>query len=103
MHKALAVTLAVAWSAMSLNAGEVAKGEALFLKLCWGCHHQTAEAFGPSFASIAQKRSDGEIQGQILHPELLYKELGYTRNAMPPFALTGEELQDITAYIQSFK
>lgn len=103
MHKAVAVTLAVAWSVLSLDAGEIAKGEALFLKLCWGCHHQTAEAFGPSFASIAQKRSVGEIQGQILHPELLYKELGYTRNAMPPFALTGEELQDITAYIKSFK
>ncbi|MDO9208192.1 MAG: cytochrome c [Sulfuricurvum sp.] len=102
MRKALTGTLAVLMS-VSLSAGEVTKGEALFLKLCWGCHHQTAEAFGPSFASIAGKRSDSEIQGQIVRPDLLYKELGYTRNAMPPFPLTGEELQDITAYIKSFK
>lgn len=103
MHKFKMGTLAVLWSVASICAADVTKGESLFLKLCWGCHHQTAEAFGPSFQSIAQKRSDGEIQGQILHPELLYKELGYTRNAMPPFALTGEELQDITVYIKSFK
>lgn len=103
MHKALAGTLAVLWSVASINAADVTKGESLFLKLCWGCHHQTAEAFGPSFESIARKRSDSQIQGQIVRPDLLYKELGYTRNAMPPFALTGEELQDITVYIKSFK
>ena len=103
MHKALAVALAVTMSVVSANATEVTKGEALFLKLCWGCHHQSAEAFGPSFQSIARTRSSGEIQGQILHPELLYKQLGYSRNAMPAFALSPEELNSITAYIQSFK
>jgi mono/diheme cytochrome c family protein len=103
VHKSLAVALAVTMSVACGNATEITRGEAVFLKLCWGCHHQSAEAFGPSFQSIARKRSDGEIQGQILHPELLYKELGYSRNAMPAFELSPKELDDITSYIQSFK
>lgn len=103
MRKAIVGTLAVLWSVASISANDMREGEALFLKLCWGCHHPTAEAFGPSFQSIARKRSDSEIQGQIVRPDLLYKQLGYTRNAMPPFALSGEELQNITVYIKSFK
>lgn len=103
MHKLKIGTFTILLSMLSLGANDVTKGEVLFLKLCWGCHHPTAEAFGPSFQTIARKRTNSEIQGQITRPDLLYKQLGYTRNAMPPFALTSEELQEITKYIQSFK
>jgi len=103
VHKLKIGTFTILLSMLSLGANDVTKGEVLFLKLCWGCHHPTAEAFGPSFQTIARKRTNSEIQGQITRPDLLYKQLGYTRNAMPPFTLTSEELQDITKYIQSFK
>lgn len=86
-----------------VGAADLANGEKIFHQSCWGCHHPTAEAFGPSFHDIALKRSDGEIKGQIVRPDLLYKNLGYARNSMPSFTLTGEELDDITAYIKSFK
>lgn len=79
------------------------KGEKLFLKLCWGCHHQSADAFGPSFHAIASTRTGGEIKAQIVRPDIMYQTLGYRRNSMPAFVLDNEELESITAYIESFK
>ena len=78
-------------------------GKKVFETYCWGCHHQTAMAFGPSFATIASKRTAQEIQAMIADPEGVSKVLGYTRNAMPKLTLTSKELDAITAYILTFK
>ncbi len=78
-------------------------GKKVFETYCWGCHHQTAVAFGPSFSQIAEKRTAEEIQGMITDPASVSKHFGYKRNAMPAFTLTAEELKAITDYILSFK
>jgi mono/diheme cytochrome c family protein len=78
-------------------------GKKVFEIYCWGCHHQTAEAFGPSFSSIASKRNSQEIQAMISNPDSVSKVLGYKRNAMPAFKLKEDELHAITEYILSFK
>jgi len=78
-------------------------GKKVFETYCWGCHHQTAVAFGPPFAQIADKRNAEEIQGMITDPASVSKLFGYKRNAMPAFKLTPEELKEITTYILSFK
>ena len=78
-------------------------GKKVFETYCWGCHHQTAMAFGPSFSEIANKRSVEEIQAMITDPAAVSKVLGYKRNAMPAFTLKPEELKAITEYIMSFK
>ena len=78
-------------------------GETIFKEKCWGCHHQTAQAFGPSFSQIAKTRNRGEIISQILDPKHTYKELDYTRNSMPAFKLNSKELKSIVDYIESWK
>lgn len=78
-------------------------GKKVFETYCWGCHHQTAVAFGPPFSQIASKRTAEEIQGMIADPEGVSKVFGYKRNAMPAFKLNPEELKAITVYILSFK
>ncbi len=78
-------------------------GKKVFETYCWGCHHQTAVAFGPSFAQIASLRSAEEIQGMITSPASVSKLFGYKRSAMPAFNLTAKELKVITAYVLSFK
>ncbi len=78
-------------------------GKKVFKTYCWGCHHQTAEAFGPSFEVIASKRTEDEIRGMITDPASISKIFGYKRNAMPPFKLTEEEMNALTAYILTFK
>ncbi len=79
-------------------------GKKVFETYCWGCHHQTAVAFGPSFEEIASKRNADEIRAMITDPVSVSKVFGYKRNAMPAFPdLKPEELKAITAYILSFK
>jgi len=78
-------------------------GKKVFETYCWGCHHQTAMAFGPSFSEIASHRTAQEIQAMITDPEAVSKVLGYKRNAMPVLKLKAEELKAITEYILSFK
>jgi len=93
------------WGCVS-NAGNpqgLTTGKKVFETYCWGCHHQTAEAFGPSFREIASKRSSDEIRAMITDPVSVSKVLGYKRNAMPAFTLTEKELTRISYYILSFK
>jgi len=76
----------------------------VFHTYCWGCHHQTAQAFGPSFEKIANKRSKAQIIAQITAPKEMYKKLGYKRNSMPSFSdLNATQINAIVAYILSFK
>ncbi len=76
----------------------------VFKGYCWGCHHQTAQAFGPSFRKIANSRKKDEIIAQITDPKDTYKLLGYKRNSMPSFNdLNASQLNAIVAYILSFK
>jgi len=80
-------------------------GETVFRAYCWGCHHQTAMAFGPSFQEIANKRNLGQIEGHIVNPKSDYKFLGYKRSVMPAFGntLSQKELDLIANYILSYK
>jgi len=90
-------------SLSAASEGQMSEGKKVFEAYCWGCHHQTAMAFGPSFSAIASQRTAEEIQAMITDPESVSKVLGYKRNAMPALKLKPEELKAITAYILSFK
>lgn len=78
-------------------------GKKVFETYCWGCHHQTAVAFGPSFSEIASKRDAATIRAMITDPKSVSKVLGYRRNAMPAFQLKEDELKAITTYILSYE
>ncbi len=78
-------------------------GKKVFETYCWGCHHQTAVAFGPSFEQIASMRNSDEIRAMITDPKSVSKLFGYKRNAMPAFQLTDKELTLISDYILSYK
>jgi len=78
-------------------------GKKVFETYCWGCHHQTAVAFGPPFNEIASKRSQDEIKAYILEPKAMYKAFGYKRTVMTQLTLTDQEISSITDYILSYK
>ncbi len=86
-----------------LNASDIQEGKKVFERYCWGCHHQTSMAFGPSFKEIASKRSFEEIQAYIIEPKAMYKAFGHKRSVMPQLNLNEKERQTIARYILSFK
>ncbi|MFA6196690.1 MAG: cytochrome c [Sulfurimonas sp.] len=85
-----------------MEAGEL-DGKKVFETYCWGCHHQSAMAFGPSFSEIASKRTQEEIKAYIIQPEAMYKSFGYKRSAMTQLQLNDKELDAVTKYILSYK
>jgi mono/diheme cytochrome c family protein len=92
-------------SFLTIGFAQNPNGESVFKQYCWGCHHQTSVAFGPSFEEIANTRTVGEIQGHIIAPKSTYKQLGYKRSVMPSFKdeLSQKELTAITNFILSYK
>ena len=82
---------------------ETLTGKKVFETYCWGCHHQTAMAFGPPFNEIAAKRTKAEIEAYIASPKSMYKAFGYKRTVMTQLHLNAKELDLISDYILSFK
>jgi mono/diheme cytochrome c family protein len=90
---------------INTNAKTLNNGEDVFREYCWGCHHQTSLAFGPSFTQIANQRDKNQIITHIMAPKSDYKSLGYKRSVMPSFGdtLSPKELELISNYILSYK
>jgi len=82
---------------------EPTTGKEVFETYCWGCHHQTAVAFGPPFSEIAAKRTKQEIEAYVISPKSMYKAFGYRRTVMTQFHLSDKELDLIADYILTFK
>jgi len=82
---------------------EPTSGKQVFETYCWGCHHQTAVAFGPPFNEIAGKRTKQEIEAYVISPKSMYKAFGYKRTVMTQFHLNDKELDLVSDYILSFK
>ncbi len=74
-------------------------GKEVFKTYCWGCHHETAEAFGPPFSEIANNRSKDEIRAYIIDPKAMYEAFGYKRTVMTEFNLSDKQLDAVTNYI----
>ena len=95
------ITLILAFCSL-LSSNEL-DGKKVFETYCWGCHHQTAVAFGPPFSEIANKRTKEEIQAYIIEPKAMYKEFGYKRTVMTQLKLNDKEVESITDYILTYK
>ncbi len=95
------ITLLLAFCSL-LQAQEL-EGKKVFETYCWGCHHQSAVAFGPSFAEIASERTIEEIEAYIIEPKAMYKAFGYKRSVMPQLGLNDNERRLVTKYILSYK
>ncbi len=88
---------------VSLSSAQELTGKKVFETYCWGCHHQTSEAFGPPFTQIANTRTLEEIEAYIIDPESMYKAFGYKRTVMTKLTLTDQERKEIARYVLSYK
>ncbi|MBM4064507.1 MAG: cytochrome C [Planctomycetes bacterium] len=75
-------------------------GGEVFRQKCWGCHHPTHEAFGPSFRRIYESRDENIIRAHISHPHATYSALGYARTSMPEIEIGAEEMEFLLSFIK---
>ena len=101
----LMMVLSTLLNASATKSKQLTTGEQVFRAYCWGCHHQTAQAFGPSFKQIANTRTKTQMMTHIASPKSDYKSLGYKRSVMPSFGttLSKKELDLIIGFINSCK
>ncbi|WP_455756358.1 c-type cytochrome [Sulfurimonas sp.] len=99
MKKEILIALSIA----SILSAKDLDGKQVFETYCWGCHHQTAVAFGPPFNEIASKRTKDEIEAYIIEPKAMYKAFGYKRTVMTQFKLNNKEIDALSKYILSYK
>lgn len=78
-------------------------GAAVFMGKCWGCHHQDAVAFAPTFVKIASTRSKGMIIAHLDDPKVNAINLGYEKATMPKIDLSEAEKNMVASYIMSHK
>jgi len=95
--------LIISLTLSSLFSAQNADGKKVFETYCWGCHHQSAQAFGPSFTEIANKRTLDEIKAYVIEPKAMYKAFGYKRTVMTQLKLNDQEIDTIAEYVHSFK
>ncbi len=81
-----------------LAPGDAAKGKAIYVSLCYGCHAPEAKV-GPSFASE-------EFKGKYQTADALMKVVRTGRHPMPQFSreqLNDQGVADLLAYIKTAK
>jgi len=83
---------------------DVELGEEVYKINCAICHTVNGgSAIGPDFNIVSYKRRKNKIRDYIDNPANMYKEFGYSANAMPKIVLDKKELNDVADYISSLQ
>ena len=83
---------------------DVKAGEAVYKANCAICHTiNGGNALGPDFNMVAYSRKPEMIAAYAKDPYSLYKEFGYSANAMPTLPLEEQEFKDVAEYISSLQ
>ena len=92
--------------ALILNAG-IEEGKGVYLQNCANCHSVAMTGgMGPDFNIVSYKRKRVDVEKYIDSPSTHFRAFGYNANAMPELPLLPQEIEDVSAYIdslQSFK
>ena len=87
----------------NLNAN-IKNGKAIFKANCATCHTTNGgRALGPDMNMVSYTRSKEKIAQYAKDPYSLYKEFGYSANAMPTLPLEDYEFKDVADYINSLQ
>ena len=83
---------------------DVKAGEKVYKANCAICHTiNGGNAMGPDFNMVAYSRKPEMIAAYAKDPDSLYKEFGYSANAMPTLPLEDVEFKDVAEYISSLQ
>jgi mono/diheme cytochrome c family protein len=83
---------------------DIVKGEEVYKANCAICHTiNGGRAMGPDFNIVSYTRRAEQIAQYAKDPYSLYREFGYSANAMPTLPLEEQEFKDVAEYISSLQ
>ena len=98
--------LSVLFISLNLNADveAIERGKDVYAQNCANCHSvNMGSGMGPDFNLVSYKRKREDLVRYISSPSTVFREFGYTSNAMPELPLTPDEIQDVSKYIDSLQ
>jgi mono/diheme cytochrome c family protein len=96
--------ISVAFLTTTSLVADVKAGEQVYKANCAICHTVNGgSAMGPDFNMVSYTRKTAKIEQYAKAPYSLYKEFGYSANAMPTLPLEEQEFKDVADYISSLQ
>ncbi len=90
-------------SAITLFA-DIENGKVVYAQNCANCHSVSMTGgMGKDFNLVSYNRKKEDVIKYIVSPMTMYREFGYSANAMPRFPLSGEDVEDVAEYIDSLQ
>ena len=88
---------------LALNA-DIIKGKEVYAQNCAICHRTDMRGgMGKDFNIVSYSRKREDIIRYVTDPSRMYREFGYSANAMPELPLNGDEIKDVAQYIDSLQ
>jgi len=83
---------------------DIENGKDVYAQNCANCHSvNMGTGMGPDFNMVSYSRKKENIIQYITSPSTMYREFGYSSNAMPQLPLLGQEVDDVAEYIDSLQ
>lgn len=90
-------------SAITLFA-DIENGKVVYAQNCANCHSVSMTGgMGKDFNLVSYNRKREDVMKYVTSPGTMYREFGYSANAMPQFPLSGEDVEDVVEYIDSLQ
>ena len=88
---------------LALNA-DIENGKDVYAQNCGNCHRVDMKGgMGKDFNLVSYTRRKEDIVKYIRTPSRMFREFGYSANAMPKIPLTEEQIEDVSEYIDSIQ
>jgi cytochrome c6 len=97
----LFVTLLLIFPALH---ADIEKGKDVYAQNCANCHSVSmAGGMGKDFNLVSYNRRREDIVKYISAPSMMFRQFGYSSNAMPELPLKPKEIDDVSEYIDSLQ
>ena len=95
--------ICVLFASLRLDA-DIEEGKDVYAQNCANCHSvNMGSGMGPDFNLVSYKRKREDLIRYISSPSMVFREFGYSANAMPELPLTPQEIEDVSMYIDSLQ
>ena len=89
--------------AFTLNAN-IENGKDVYTQNCANCHRTDMKGgMGKDFNLVSYSRKKEDIVKYVKSPSKMFREFGYSANAMPKLPLSEKEIRDVSEYIDSIQ
>ena len=83
---------------------DIENGKDVYAQNCANCHSTNMKGgMGKDFNIVSYTRKKEDIVKYVRDPSRMFREFGYSANAMPTLPLREQEIEDVSEYINSLQ